>query len=179
MTLAYHTLLPLLLIVLQTVAFPGVTLLTNFFDLTVTFVIYLGLLRPARESLPMIVILGGVMDNLSGTPFMLYVATYIWVYLLVCGLTQMLHVGMRFRLAVIVSLAVLVQNIIFVLWGLFFETGAVFPGAMAKKIIVPVLWAACIGPLLIILYDRFHGLWMHVVAEIVIKRFERAGRKSA
>ena len=39
-------------------------LMNSFYDLLIPFVIYLGIARPARESLPFIIFLGFIMDNI-------------------------------------------------------------------------------------------------------------------
>ena len=66
-----------------------------------------------RESLPIIIILGLIMDQLSGSPFMLHVTAYFWVYISLRWITKVLQVGNRFRLPFIVSVGVLIENFIF------------------------------------------------------------------
>ena len=51
-------------ILLQTTIFPLLPPFGRFFDLIIPFVVYLGLKRPGKENLPIIIILGVIADNL-------------------------------------------------------------------------------------------------------------------
>ena len=115
MTYVFYIFTSLFLIVLQTVILPDLPVLNSVFDLTAMFVIYLGLLRSAREGLPVVLLLGMIMDNLSGAPFMVFITAYFWLYLGVRWLSRILQVGMRFRLAFIIVAGILLENVIFVL----------------------------------------------------------------
>ncbi len=68
------------MIILQTSVMPYVPLFHRFYDLVALFIIYLGLYRPVRESVLLIVFVSVVMDTLSGGPFGLYLTTYGWIY---------------------------------------------------------------------------------------------------
>ena len=70
----------LFLVILQTTIIPYLPLLDKFYDLLIPFIVYLGLSRPVRESLPFVLFLGFIMDNLSGGPFGLYLTTYFWLF---------------------------------------------------------------------------------------------------
>ena len=62
----------LFLVILQTTVMPYLPLLDSFYDLLIPFIVFIGLSRPVRESLPFVFCLGFIMDNLSGSPFGLY-----------------------------------------------------------------------------------------------------------
>jgi rod shape-determining protein MreD len=85
----------LFLVILQTTVMPYLPLLDKFYDLLIPFIIYLSLSRPVRESLPFVLFLGFIMDNLSGGPFGLYLTTYFWLYVGVKGITTFIQVGNR------------------------------------------------------------------------------------
>jgi len=85
----------LFLVILQTTVMPYLPLLEKFYDLLIPFIVYLGLSRPVRESLPFVLFLGFIMDNLSGGPFGLYLTTYFWLYVGVKGITMFIQVGNR------------------------------------------------------------------------------------
>ena len=74
----------LLLVILQTTIMPYLPPLDKFYDLLIPFIVYLSLSRPVRESLPFILFLGYIMDNLSGGPFGLYLTTYFGIQTAVC-----------------------------------------------------------------------------------------------
>ncbi len=85
----------LFLVILQTTVMPNLPLLDSFYDLLIPFVVFLGLFRPVRESLPFVFFLGFIMDNLSGSPFGLYLTAYFWLFIGVKGITKLLQVGNR------------------------------------------------------------------------------------
>jgi len=65
----------LVLVILQTTVMPSLSLPGRFYDLMIPFVVYLGLSRPVREGLLFVCLIGFIMDNLSGSPFGLYLAS--------------------------------------------------------------------------------------------------------
>ena len=68
MTYGYYFIVCFIFILLQTTIFPILPLFGGFFNLLIPFIVYLGLNRPGKENLPIIIILGVIADNLSGTP---------------------------------------------------------------------------------------------------------------
>ncbi len=67
----------LFLIIVQTTLLPDIPLFRGMYDLLIPFVILISICLPVGESLPFVLILGLIMDNLSGTPFGLYVTFYL------------------------------------------------------------------------------------------------------
>jgi cell shape-determining protein MreD len=178
MIYGFYLFICLILIILQTTIFPSIPVLDSFFDLIVSFIIYLGLYRPVRESVPVAIVLGILMDNLSGSPLMLYIIVYFWVYFSVRLLTQILQVGMRFRLPIIIASGVLLENLIFILTLTFFESGPQVPGFLAGAFMAQMLWAICIGPFLVLGYKHTQNLWDKWISEVMIRRADMTDRES-
>ena len=168
----------LILIILQTTIFPSIPVLDSFFDLIVSFIIYLGLYRPVREAVPVTIVLGIIVDNLSGSPFMLYIIAYFWVYFSVRMLTRILQVGMRFRLPIIVASGVLLENLVFILALTFLESGPQASVFLAGAFMVQMLWALCLGPFLVLGYKTTQNLWDKWINEVMIRRSDMADRES-
>jgi cell shape-determining protein MreD len=178
MIYGFYLFICLILIILQTTIFPSLPVLDSFFDLIVSFIIYLGLYRPVRESLPVVIVLGIIVDNLSGSPFMLYIIAYFWVYFSVRLLTRILQVGMRFRLPIIVVTGILLENLVFILTLTFFESGPQAPVFLAGAFMVQMLWAFFIGPILVLVYKYTQNLWDNWISEVMIRRSDMADRES-
>ena len=145
----------LFLVILQTTVMPYLPLLDNFYDLLIPFIIYLSLSRPVRESLPFVLFLGFIMDNLSGGPFGLYLTTYFWLFAGVKGVTAFIQVGNRpVIIALIVAAGVLFENLI--LLGAFAVLGSKqqFAGNIAKIVTVQVLWAIFTGSLFLMFFKN-------------------------
>ncbi len=143
----------LFLIMLQTTIMPYLPLLNKFYDLLIPFIVYLSLSRPIRESLPFVLFLGFIMDNLTGGPFGLYLTTYFWLYVGVKGITTFIQVGNRLLIiTLIVAGGVLFENLI--LLGAFAILGSrqQFAGDALKIVIVQVFWATFTGALFLLFF---------------------------
>lgn len=158
------------LIILQTTIVPYLPLFDNFYDLTALFVIYLSLYRPARESLPVVIFLGFVMDSLSATPFMLYITAYLWLFISMRGITKILRLEGKLRLPFIVVSGVLIENIIFMGTGFMLDSGFRFSLAIMRSITVQSIWAICTGSLFLVSFDYFHKGWNKIINQYIIQK---------
>ena len=141
----------LFLVILQTAVMPNWPLLDSFYDLLIPFVVFLGLSRPVRESLPFVFFLGFIMDNLSGSPFGLYLTAYFWLFIGVKGITKLLQVGNRlFIITLIVVVGVLIENLIFLGTLTILGPDQKLSGNAAKTVTIQVLWAAWTGPVFLV-----------------------------
>lgn len=148
----------LFLIILQTTVMPYVGWLNSFYDLLIPFVIYLSLSRNVRESLPFVFVLGFIMDNLSGSPFGLYLTTYFWLFVGVKGVTRLLQVGNRlFSLTLIVAAGVLIENLIFLGTLTILGPEPQLAGDAARIITVQVLWAIWTGPIFLMIFRNMQN----------------------
>jgi cell shape-determining protein MreD len=159
MTYGFHIITCLLLLICQTVVLPDLPLLANNVDLAAVFVIYYSLLRPLRESLPLVMVLGLLLDCLSGTPFLLFTSAYFWTLFAVRTLAGVLQVGMRFRLAVIVLVGSLVSNLIFFLAMGGLAEGGQLPPIALRSMLTRSFWALLFGPPMILLLGRMQDWW--------------------
>ena len=97
MIYCYYIGVSLCLVILQTAVLPYVPLLDRLYDLIIAFVIYLGLYRPLRDGLILSFFLGFIMDNLSGSPFGLYLTIYCWLLIGAKSITTLIQVDNRDR----------------------------------------------------------------------------------
>ena len=137
----------LFLIIVQTTLLTYFNIFAGMYDLLIPFVIFISICLPLRESLPFILILGLIMDNLSGSPFGLYLMYYFWLFVGVRWILKFLRVSNKFFLSLVVVVAVLIQNVLIV--GTFGLAGPGWqlPGAALKNITVQLFWALATGPL--------------------------------
>lgn len=157
MIYVYYFFVCFFLILLQTTVLPKLPLFGQFFDLLIPFVIYLGLRRPGKENLPIIILLGVIADNLSGTPFLYFVSVYLWLYLFIRLTTNFLQVNTHLRMACTVAACVLFENL-FIAGGLALSSQRP-PAApsMAGNIAIQTAWAFFVGPLVLLIIEWFHG----------------------
>ena len=137
----------LFLIIVQTTFLKYFNIFDGMYDLLIPFVIFISICLPLRESLPFILILGLIMDNLSGSPFGLYITFYFWLFVGVRWILKFLQVSNKFFLSLVVVVAVLIQNALiigtFELWGPDWS----LPQAALKNITLQFFWALTTGPL--------------------------------
>jgi rod shape-determining protein MreD len=144
----------LFLVILQTTVMPNLPLLDSFYDLLIPFIVFLGLSRPVRESLPFVFFMGFIMDNLSGSPFGLYLTAYFWLFVGVKGITKLIQVGNRlFIITLIAAAGVLIENLIFLGTLTIFGPDQQLAGDAVKTVTIQVLWAIWTGPIFLVVFQ--------------------------
>jgi cell shape-determining protein MreD len=83
----------LLLIIVQTTVLTYSNAIGGIYDLLIPFVIFLSICMPVRECLPFILVLGFIVDNLSGSPFGLYLTFYFWLFVGMRWIIKYLRAG--------------------------------------------------------------------------------------
>jgi cell shape-determining protein MreD len=145
----------LFLVVLQTTVLPYVSLFNQFYDLLIPFIVYLALYRPVRETLPLVFLLGYLMDGLSGSPFGLYTTIYFWLFLGLRWVTTFLRVGNTLLIAFVVPAGVVMEAIVFFIALVLQGADSYYLLKSARIAVAQVLWSLVTGPLLLI---GFHVL---------------------
>jgi cell shape-determining protein MreD len=160
MSYCFNIAICLLLVILQTAVMPYVSLLDRFYDLLIPFIVYLGLSRSLREGLLFVCFLGFIMDNLSGSPFGLYLTTYFWFFSAVKLITQLLQVGKRvFVITFIVAAGVLMENLVFLGSFAIFTPEQQFAGDAFAIVAGQVLWAVLTGAAFLMIFRNTHS-WL-------------------
>ena len=144
------------LAIVQTTLFPYLGITETFYDLPALFVLYLGLFRSARESLPVVVFLGFIVDSLSGGPFGVYLSIYFWLFLSVRGSTRFLHIGFNALLPFILAVGVLLQNGMELLILTVVVPDVGFPAIPLRSILLRMAWAFLTGPLVHLAFRYLH-----------------------
>jgi cell shape-determining protein MreD len=159
MTYLLYSVTCLILLLVQTVVLPNIPGLVVNYDLVLLFVFYLSLFRSAREGLPIVLILGFIMDNLSGATFGVYLTTYFWLFFGVRWVTCFLRVRNIVLLPLLVASGILIKNLIFITtiaskvrWTEFHLDVLVMVGYQ-------LLWAVITGPVFLVIFDRIHTKW--------------------
>ena len=137
----------LFLIIIQTTLFAYFNVFAGMYDLLIPFVIFISICLPLRESLPFILIVGLIMDNLSGSPFGLYLTFYFWLFVGVRWILKFLRVSNKLFLSLVVVVAVLIQNLLIIATFGIIGPGWQLPAAALKNITVQFFWALTTGPL--------------------------------
>ena len=167
MTYFYYIFVFFCLMVFQTTIIPYLPVLIGFYDLFTPLIIYAGIFRSPRESVPVILVLGFVMDSISGGPLGLYLTTYIWLFASVRWMITVLHVGDSVLLPFVVAAGVLLQNLIFIGTLAISEPDPGYLSTALSTVGVQVLWALLTGPIFLVLFNHSHQSWDRWVKEVL------------
>ena len=140
----------LLLIIVQTTVLSYSNAIGGIYDLLIPFVIFLSICLPVRECLPFILILGFIVDNLSGSPFGLYLTFYFWLFVGMRWIIKYLHAGNKLFLSLVVVVSVLIENILVMGTFAFFGPIGELPAEAVENIALQIFWALVTGPLFLL-----------------------------
>lgn len=149
----------LVLILIQTTVIHHFRGLSGFYDLFVIVVMYLGLYRSLRESIPVILFFGIVMDILYNGPFGLYMTIYLWLYATIRWSSVYFHVRNKLFLVFAVASGVLFENLVFIGSFVMFNPDSQFPGNIPENALVQILWAFLTGPFFLMFINRAYNTW--------------------
>ena len=141
-----HIILILFLIVFKTTIFYAIPELNHFVDILVTFVVYTGLFLPFLESLGYILILGIVMDCISGGPFGLYITIYFWTIVCLRPFTTVLYLKNIHILQFLLAIAVIFENIVLFMGTSLLKNEIVFSAESVRESAYQLFWTLVIGP---------------------------------
>ncbi len=159
MTYCYYIVVSLALVVIQTTLIPYFPLFDKSYDLLVLFVVYLGLFCPVREGFPVVIVLGFVMDSLSGGLLGLYITIYFWLFVGVIWIITFLHIRSSLLLPIVIASVVLIENFLLIAALILLVPDSRFPEAVFNTVTIQVLLAVCTGPFLILILKATHKGW--------------------
>lgn len=153
------------LVILQTVIIPNFSWFPYCFDLMIINVLYLSLFSP-RYWVPFcLVILGSIMDSLSGAPFFLHTVLYLCIYLIVFFLRRLVfqHSAIFVFMVSLVSACIyqgLVMFSVFLLQGHKAITAADYSLCIGQ-----IIWAAVGIPIGVWFLKIMHQKFLHAVKQ--------------
>jgi len=89
MNVLFCILFTFFIVVIQTILLPSFSFFINCFDLMIINVIFLCLISSHQSVILGIMLIGIVMDSVSGAPFAYHLFTYLWIFILVSVFKQM------------------------------------------------------------------------------------------
>ena len=139
-------LLIIMLIVVETSVLPYLPQMIRFYDFLVLFAVYLSLYQSLSAGLPLVVIAGLAMDVLSGAPLGIYMASYLWVFLVFRRVPTWVRIGDH-TLFFILSLAgVAIQNLIFGMAAWSISRVPFFTVHTGMMVLFQLLWTVVTAP---------------------------------
>ncbi|MFO7963971.1 MAG: hypothetical protein R6U50_08625 [Desulfobacterales bacterium] len=170
MIYVFHICIGILLITLQTSVIPLLPVRFEFYDILIPVVIYLGFFRPIRETIPILVFLGLMMDGISGTAFGFYLSSYVWIALAVIVIKQFFLTRNLLLLSIVTMLGVLIEHAIWFLMENVFEFKLHELTGIIRVAPLHLIVAAVTGPFIIIVLVRLQRFWEKRITARVFKR---------
>jgi len=154
MTYLYHIFVGSCLIVFQTVVLPCFPFSDSFYDILVPFIIYLASYRPIRESIPIAILLGIIVDSFSGSYFGVYITTYTWLAISMRWISTLIHLDNYVLLPLIIVIGVLIENVILFLAIMIANPDFQFSAPLMGVIATQIFWVICTGPFVLIIFTK-------------------------
>lgn len=98
------------LVIMQTVILPNFSFFSGCFDLLIIAALFLSLISTHHSMIIALIIIGCVMDSLSGVPFSFHVFSYVSIYLIVHLVKRLIFKQSVIFLMIISLMAILFQH---------------------------------------------------------------------
>ncbi len=175
MNVLYLVILTLMLILLQTVVFPSFSWFSQCFDLVIMDILFLSLLYSHYAVILAIILLGMIMDSISGAPFFYHVFSYLWIYLIVQLFKQFVFQRSIIFIQIISLISVFIQHVL-LLFSVFIQQGKYAIGQMDFTLMAKQLfWGGILIPPGVWLINILGQNWMYM-AKILKKQFVQKNR---
>jgi hypothetical protein len=110
MNILFFVILTCFLMVVQTIVLPSFFWFNQCFDTMIIMVLFLSLISRHYSMIIAIVLIGCIMDSVSGVPFFFHVFSYLWVYIIVDIVKQLLFKQSIIFILIISIVSVLIQH---------------------------------------------------------------------
>ena len=110
MNALFFIILTLFLIVLQTIVLPSFSWFVQCFDLLIIDILFLSLISSHYLMVTAIIIIGCIMDSISGVPFCYHIFSYLWIYMIVYLAKQLLFQRSTVFIFIISIVSVFIQH---------------------------------------------------------------------
>ncbi len=110
MNILFFIFLTFFCLVIQTIVLPSFAWFDQCFDFLIIVVLFLSLISTHYSTVFAIIIIGCIMDSLSGVPFFFHVFSYLWIYLIVDIVKQLLFKQSIIFILIISIVAVIIQH---------------------------------------------------------------------
>ena len=139
----------LFLVIFQTTIYYAIPALNHFVDLLITFSIYAGLFLPFLESIVLILVLGALMDSITGGLFGLYLSIYFWIIVGLRPFVTLLNLKNTHTLWLLLGIAIGFKNLMLFIGTVALKQEIVFSSESFREMAYQLFWTLALGPFLI------------------------------
>lgn len=125
-----------------------------FYDLLIPFVVFLRLNLPDKNGILVVLILGLIMDLLSGGIFGLYISIYFWIFLWVKSVSKYFDVCDTIFQSVLIGACVFGQHLVFCISV---AAPSKLLAAQTGSVLLQTIFAALTGPGILMLLGRLQS----------------------
>jgi rod shape-determining protein MreD len=122
-----------------------------FYDLLIPLVVFLRLNLPGKNGILVVLILGLIMDLLSGGVFGLYLSIYFWIFLWIKSVSRYFDVFDTIFQSILIGACVLGQHLVFCISV---AAPSKLLAAQKGSVILQLIFAALTGPGILMLLGR-------------------------
>ena len=170
MHIVFFIVLTLFLIVTQTIILPSFSWFDQCFDLLIIEILFLSFISSHFSIVLAIIIIGCVMDSISAIPFFYHILSYVWIYIIVQIIKQLLFQRSTLFIFIISIVSISIQHG-FLLFSVFVHQGA---GSILEfnfgLLIRQVFWGVVFIPPSIWVLNVFWQNWI-----LKTKNFQKNG----
>ncbi|MCK4767160.1 MAG: hypothetical protein KAS28_02155 [Desulfobacula sp.] len=110
MNILFFIIFTFFLIIVQTVILPSFPWFVQCFDLLIIDILFLSLISSHHSVVFAIIVIGCIMDSISGVPFCYHIFSYLWIYIIVYSVKQLLFQKSIIFIFIISFLSVFIQQ---------------------------------------------------------------------
>ncbi len=122
MKVLFFVLLTFFLIVLQSIVLPSFFWFEYCFDLLIIEILFLSFIASRHTVIFVIIIIGCIMDSISGVPFSYHIFSYLWIYIMVY-IVRLFVFDQSITFILITSSVSLIIQQMFILFSIFLDQG--------------------------------------------------------
>ena len=139
----------LFLVIFQTTIYYAIPSLKHFVDLLITFVIYAGLFLPFIESIVLVLLLGALMDSITGGLFGLYLSIYFWIIVGLRPVVTLLNLKNAHTLRLLLGIAIGFEKLMLFIGAVALKQEIVFSSESIREMSYQLFWTLALGPIFI------------------------------
>ena len=149
------------MVIFQTTIYYAIPALNHFVDLLIIFVIYAGLYLPFLESIVLVLVLGALMDSITGGLFGLYLSIYFWIIVGLRPFVMLLNLKNAHTLRLLLAIAIGFENLMLFIGSVALKQEIVFSSESILGMVYQLLWTLALGPFLIRLLNAVDRQLVH------------------
>ncbi len=166
MNILFFIILTFFCIVIQTIVLPSLLWFDQCFDSLIIIVLFLSLISTHYSMVFAIIIIGCIMDSISGVPFFFHVFSYLWIYLIVYIVKRLLFKQSIIFVLIISIVAVVIQHALLFL-SVFVQQGSeAVAGIDFGLLLSQLFWGFMIIPPGIWLINFLWQYWIYFFKEL-------------